>query len=401
MKKLLYVTNYKVSYSHGIYSCNIPADRGVMSVLGKNCEITFVGIYDEKINSKSEFFHIEAKKVVLLNISKKSALKEIITTVRNFFKIIKLVNKSDYILIKLFQPIGILSAIASILLRKKYFVLLVGDPEKSFMQRSDLMPGNATRNAVSKFIKFLTVYLIKKSDSSCFVSESLKIKYGASRASESVASESWLQSKNYNINHPSIKQYFDNNCSRNLRILFVGRIVREKGLFQLIEATHLFNSLYYPCTLTLVGEGKDLHNLQDFSSKIGIQHNVNFKGLMKNSSDELINQYKDSDVFVLPSYSEGMPLCLLEAAAAKNLIIATNVGGVSEFISNNETGIILSNNSPSAIVDALESCLLDPELTLSMIDSSYRNSIDKSFDEEQRKMYKFIINSIVLNGDKL
>ena len=77
--------------------------------------------------------------------------------------------------------------------------------------------------------------------------------------------------------------------------------------------------------LSIVGTGPNGDKIRNLISKLGIKNNVRFSG--HNTENEAIRYYQASDIFVLPSYAEGMPNSLLEAMACGLPVIASRIGG--------------------------------------------------------------------------
>jgi len=115
------------------------------------------------------------------------------------------------------------------------------------------------------------------------------------------------------------------------RLLFVGRLSREKNLFALIEACKKINT-----GVDLIGDGILKPELQEFANRI--KADVRFLGIIPNK--ELPAYIVRYDIFILPSFYEGNPKTLLEAMSCAMPVIGTNVDGIRELINNNENGIL-------------------------------------------------------------
>lgn len=125
------------------------------------------------------------------------------------------------------------------------------------------------------------------------------------------------------------------------------RLLRQKGLFELIEAFERVHTKRAETQLWLVGDGWERAELE---ARANNHPAIKFLGYKTNPLD-----YAASfDVFVHPSYTEGFSLSIIEAAMLKLPIIATNVGGNPEIIEHENTGLLI----PSHNVDALEAAML-------------------------------------------
>lgn len=144
--------------------------------------------------------------------------------------------------------------------------------------------------------------------------------------------------------------------SKKVTILYAGRILKEKGIEDLIIA---FNKLKNnDIELLIAGDGNYLGYLKNK------YENEKIKFLGKTNFDELIKIYSKANIFVHPShYPEGLPTCILEAGLMKCAVIATPNGGTSYFI-NGKNGIVIK--AQKELEKSLKRLVNDKELTKSM-----------------------------------
>jgi glycosyltransferase involved in cell wall biosynthesis len=143
-------------------------------------------------------------------------------------------------------------------------------------------------------------------------------------------------------------------------ILFVGTLCPVKGLTYLIEAMKITRDKNKDIRLMLVGSGEERVHLEVLIKKLKLKKCVNFIGKVPN--EEVPEYMFASDVFVLPSLSEGFPNVVLEAMASGLPIVATNVGGLSEIIKDGENGFVVEPKSPKQIAEMVLMLLEDDEL---------------------------------------
>jgi glycosyltransferase involved in cell wall biosynthesis len=143
-------------------------------------------------------------------------------------------------------------------------------------------------------------------------------------------------------------------------ILFVGTLRPVKGLTYLIEAMKITRDKNKDIQLMLVGSGEERVHLEVLIKKLKLKKCVNFIGKVPN--EEVPEYMFASDVFVLPSLSEGFPNVVLEAMASGLPIVATNVGGLSEIIKDGENGFVVEPKSPKQIAEMVLMLLEDDEL---------------------------------------
>lgn len=135
-------------------------------------------------------------------------------------------------------------------------------------------------------------------------------------------------------------------------ISFIGRFVKEKGVQNLLKAVKLLNQSDKNIYLLMAGDGPLLEPLRSEQTS-----NIHFLGSLE--YPKVISLLKDSDVFCLPSESEGFPTSVLEAVACKNFVVTTYRGGAKELISDGESGTIMKTNSVDEIYESLSKVLYD------------------------------------------
>lgn len=143
--------------------------------------------------------------------------------------------------------------------------------------------------------------------------------------------------------------------------LYVGRIVREKGIDELVSA---FDSLSKECPnvrLWLVGPYEDsLDTISSKSEKI-IDDNPFIEAVGSKSGEELLAYYAAADCFVLPSYREGFPNVVLEAGAMGLPSIVTDINGSREIIRQGENGFVIPSKDITALYSAMKTMITDLE----------------------------------------
>lgn len=155
------------------------------------------------------------------------------------------------------------------------------------------------------------------------------------------------------------------------KILFCSRIVPEKGVRELFEAVaQAFPARQFE--LDMVGTASEAYRqeLDGLASSLGIAKNVQWHGRIPYGPG-LFAFYCQADVFVLPTYYEGFPHVLWEAAAHCCPIITTAVGGIPAFLENEREGLLVLPRNSAAISDALRRVLHDDALRASIVKKAY------------------------------
>jgi len=141
--------------------------------------------------------------------------------------------------------------------------------------------------------------------------------------------------------------------SKEIIIIGVGRLIYGKGFQDLITGfARLDKKIIKKSKLILIGDGDYRKELEELSKRLKINNKIIFLG--EKNEDEIIKLLNITDIFVNPSYSEGMPTTVLEAGAVGIPVIATGVGGTKEIIINNSTGILIEQKNPSQVKEAIE-----------------------------------------------
>jgi lipopolysaccharide/colanic/teichoic acid biosynthesis glycosyltransferase/glycosyltransferase involved in cell wall biosynthesis len=179
---------------------------------------------------------------------------------------------------------------------------------------------------------------------------------------------------------------------------FVGRMVAEKGIVELVEAMKKVIKVLPEAKLLLVGD--TLLSDRDRDTKLVIKNmlaqddlasHVIFTGFI----EDIPGVMKAIDLFTLPSYREGMPRSLIEAMASGKPVVATNIRGCREEVVPGSTGLLVPVKDSAALAKAIVSVLSDPELALRMGVEGRRRACEL-FDEriildKQVKAYTEII----------
>jgi len=144
------------------------------------------------------------------------------------------------------------------------------------------------------------------------------------------------------------------------RLLFTGRLAIEKGVAVLLESLRDLRARGYQLELTLLGDGSDRQRLQELARRLGIHEHVVFAGYA--SQRQLSEHLERSDLFVLPSFAEGVPVSLMEAMACGVPVLSTCVGGIAELVEPEQTGLLVPPADCAALANAVARYCDDQEL---------------------------------------
>lgn len=143
------------------------------------------------------------------------------------------------------------------------------------------------------------------------------------------------------------------------RILFLGRLGQRKGTFDLIRAFASVAQKFPDSYLVCAGDGS-VDAVRHLAVEQGLGPRLECPGWL--STDRTRAELARADVFVLPSYAEGLPMSLLEAMANGLPVIASRVGGIPSLVHDRVNGLLIDAGSPDALAGAMESVLADDAL---------------------------------------
>jgi len=174
--------------------------------------------------------------------------------------------------------------------------------------------------------------------------------------------------KNYHLNSDichvitrgidtDVYQFKRKNRSDRLKLLFVGNVHKPKGLDDLVAAMEFVS---YPVTITLCGKGEKsyIDYLDDKLVSYKFGHELVYAGTKL--TNDLVSYYQDCDIFVFPSYSEGMPKVLLEAMSCGCPVVCSNIEPHLEVIQDGINGIIVPVKSPRHLAMGIVRYIEDP-----------------------------------------
>jgi len=147
---------------------------------------------------------------------------------------------------------------------------------------------------------------------------------------------------------------------------YIGRLVTEKSIDTLINAVARLPNL--KVILVIIGSGPELPLLKQFV----LHHRMEERVLFLGYRPDRIACLKEFDIFVLPSKSEGIPRCAMEAMAAKVPVVATDIPGCRELVKDHVTGLLFESGDDKALAEAITYLSQDIEARKSIADNAHR-----------------------------
>lgn len=181
------------------------------------------------------------------------------------------------------------------------------------------------------------------------------------------------------------------------RLVCVGRLCTEKGQLLLIEAAHRLAQEGIPFELVLAGDGEMRGALEGLISQYGLTQQIRITGWI--SSDQVRSEILASQALVLPSFSEGLPIVIMEAMALRRPVLTTFVGGIPELVQHGKNGWLFPAGSVDALAAAMRECFATTQPALEAMGSAAHERVlaSHSIDVEVSKLahlYKSTTDSI-------
>ena len=146
---------------------------------------------------------------------------------------------------------------------------------------------------------------------------------------------------------------------RGKHLLFVGRLAGVKGVPVLLDALNILKETHPDVAVTFIGDGPERSALEAQTNQMGLSDVTTFVGYK--SQSEVAATLAETDIFILPSFAEGVPVVLMEAMAASVPVITTHVAGIPELIEDGTHGLLTHPGDASSLAAAISTLLDDEE----------------------------------------
>jgi glycosyltransferase involved in cell wall biosynthesis len=176
-------------------------------------------------------------------------------------------------------------------------------------------------------------------------------------------------------------------------VLFLGRLHEKKGVFDLVRAVPLVLKCVPDAVFTLAGDG-GREAVWRLAGELGVQDAVRLPGWLDEA--EKGAALAAARVLVLPSYYEGLPVCILEAMAAGVPVVATPAGGIPELLGNGECGLLAPPGDVEALAEALALMLRDAGLRRRLRESAFRRVVNYYATEEVLRQLDAVYRRIIV-----
>lgn len=176
------------------------------------------------------------------------------------------------------------------------------------------------------------------------------------------------------------------------RVFCAARLSAQKGHAFLIQAIKVLVDRGHDLELRLAGDGPMKQKLLVLANELGLSERVRF--LNSITEDQVIRELEASDLFVLPSFVEGLPVSVMEAMAIGVPVISTNIAGTSELVEDGNTGLLVRPSDAQALADAMVKMIEDYGFRLRAAELA-RKKVDDEFDlgKECARLNEFLLES--------
>jgi glycosyltransferase involved in cell wall biosynthesis len=165
-----------------------------------------------------------------------------------------------------------------------------------------------------------------------------------------------------------------------VRLLFLGWLERDKGIFELLEAARRLQHSGRRFVLDIAGDGSAAQEARATVARHGLEEVVRLRSWLTDA--ELEEALRQSDVLVLPSWAEGLPNAMVEGMAAGLAVVVTRVGAIPEVVHDRRSGMLVEPRDPESLSTALASVIDDPRLRAQIAAEGQRIAA-RDFEVEQ------------------
>lgn len=204
----------------------------------------------------------------------------------------------------------------------------------------------------------------------------------------------------YNISENEVPMIYNginlSNCiekdsyqlSKPINITHIGRFSKEKNHSDIIKAFKIIHDNEPNTILKLIGTGELKEDIMKQTEELSLTDEVEFLGVQSN----VYGYLNETDIFILPSLWEGMPMTLIEAMGTGLPIVASKVGGIVDMIKNNETGVLIDTNHQNIAAAVLK--LIRNEKLRRKLGKNAKIAADKFSSVTMAEKYSGIYNKL-------
>lgn len=176
-------------------------------------------------------------------------------------------------------------------------------------------------------------------------------------------------------------------------LVFVGRVVEEKGVEDVLKAVLHLRASHPDTTALIVGEGQHRQQFENMTKSLGLESQVTFTGWVQ--PDSIPAYLAAGDVFVGPSWHEAQGLTFIEAMVARTPVVASRVGGIVDSVIDGQTGLLVDERAPEQIAQAVERLMSDAGLKTHLVNTAYASAVEKFSREASAQAFSSLFSELV------
>ena len=184
------------------------------------------------------------------------------------------------------------------------------------------------------------------------------------------------------------------SIKKPIRLLFCGRIEVKKGIIEAVKAVGKIIKTGYQVQLDLIGpiiDHKFHQAVKVLIEELKIQDHITFHSRIP-FGEELLRYFRESDIFILPSYTEGFPHVIWEAAASCCPVIATSVGGIPSLYKHRYHGILIPPRDYIALSDSILDLISNTTLRAEIVANAFKLVQDYTVENCAKKLANVILS---------
>ena len=175
-------------------------------------------------------------------------------------------------------------------------------------------------------------------------------------------------------------------------ILYLGLITKAKGIYDLLDVVNKHKTEFENKIILHIGGNGEAATLLHIIKENGLSQIVKFEGWV--SGEKKVELLNNADVFILPSYTEGLPISILEAMSYRLPVISTPVGGIPEVIKDGENGFLFTPGDKDALYNAINNLVADKNQREDMGEKSYKR-VQQHFPDKVAKILENIYTELM------
>lgn len=184
-------------------------------------------------------------------------------------------------------------------------------------------------------------------------------------------------------------------CRKGFILGSVGRYSREKGFDVLLDAFHLLCQQGPQVKLLLIGEGNMRQELMLKAASLGVADKVFLTGYRENAARYMACL----DVYVISSFTEGLPITLLEAMKSKTPVVATTVGGIPDVLEHNENALLVAPGDATQLAEAVKQVSEDPLAAEGRVEKAYEKFARRYSSKRMAQAYMNVYRQVCASMD--